>query len=507
MSSLCVGGVGYFFANKYLEKNAEDHLIVLAEKEALQISSKLEGIEQYVKTLNYVVLEGIESDSTITIDSTRDYHTEQNLNFIRSTIRNTSGAVAVYLRYNPKLTPPTSGIFMSKVSKKSGIKKLTPTDFSKYAPNDIEHVGWYYIPVENGKPIWMAPYENKNVDIYMISYVIPLFKFGEEIGVIGVDVDFNYITSEISNIKLFKTGFAYLEDSEGKIAYHPTLKMGDTPVDNGDNIYIRRPLANGMKFVIVAPKSEFYEGQLELTIRITVLAILIILIFARISIYFANSITRPLHKLTKAANQMTSGNLDVSFDTSSSDEIGELSKSFSAARDYIKEYLGYVKGIAYKDSLTGVRNKTAYDNFVKDIEKKISQHEIFDFGIVALDVNRLKKINDTYGHDHGNMLLINACHLICKTFTHSPVFRIGGDEFIVFLQHDDYQNREQLMQLLQENMAKTEAEASTPWESVSIAAGIASYDAGRADSVLAVEKRADEAMYQNKKDMKAERDA
>lgn len=503
--TLIIGGVAVFYTNDFIESNTSVHLNDITEKEAAQISSRFQNVEQYVKTLNYVALENIESEATLTNDSLRQIHTQQNLNFIRSTIKNVSGVVAVYLRYNPKLTPPTSGIFMAKTGKERGIQKQVPTDFSKFDSDDVEHVGWYYIPVKSGKPLWMAPYENKNVDIYMISYVYPLFRFGKEIGVIGVDLDFGYLTSRIAELRPFQSGYAYLEYPDGKVAYHPDLKMGETFVDTTGYRLARSPLPNGMNLVLVASEKELNAAKDGLAHRITLFALVVVVMFILLSIRISRTITNPLAKLTSAARQMTEGNLDVSFDMNCKDEIGELGKSFSAAQSYIRKYLEYVSGIAYKDSLTGVRNKTAYDKFINDLKKRLELREVSSFGVVALDVNNLKKINDTYGHDSGSFLLQNACNLICKTYMHSPVFRVGGDEFIVVLFNNDYIHREALYAQLQANMAKSAAIAKNPWEKISIAAGMAIYDATKNDSISDVEKRADEAMYKNKKEMKAER--
>lgn len=64
-----------------------------------------------------------------------------------------------------------------------------------YDPDDLEHVGWYYIPVKNGAPMWMDPYLNENINIYMISYIVPLFaEDGTSIGIVGMDIDFSEIT-------------------------------------------------------------------------------------------------------------------------------------------------------------------------------------------------------------------------------------------------------------------------------------------------------------------------
>lgn len=506
-STLLVGGMGIYCANSFAKKHASEQLLGTSEKETVRITAKLQSIEQYVKTLNFLVTDELTSLSIIKDSSSLSEFTNENLNFIRSTIKFVPSAVAVYLRFNPKLTPPTSGIFMAKTSLKSGIQKQIPTDFSKYNSEDVEHVGWYYIPIRSGKPTWMSPYKNKNINVYMISYVEPIFRFGEEIGVVGVDIDFDYLASEIAKIKLFKTGYAYLEDVNGKVAYHPTVPYGEDFTVSSDYESIRSNLPNGMQLVLVVPKSEIYEERDNLILRIIVFAIVILLIYSLITTLVSRTITKPLRELTKAANQMTSGNLNVSFDISTKDEIGTLAKSFTNAQKYISEYLGYIKGVAYKDSLTGVRNKTSYDNFIHDLQQQVENKLINEYALVVVDVNGLKKINDTFGHDHGNMLLINACKLICTTFNHSPVFRIGGDEFAVILQRTDYTNREKIMFELQENMAMTKAKASLDWEKVSLACGMAIYDSSKNEKIEDVFKRADFAMYQNKKAMKIAREA
>ena len=72
-----------------------------------------------------------------------------------------------------------------------------------YEPTDLAHVGWYYIPVQNEAPIWMDPYLNENVNIYMISYVVPLYVDGESVGIIGMDIDFSELTDLVDSNKVF----------------------------------------------------------------------------------------------------------------------------------------------------------------------------------------------------------------------------------------------------------------------------------------------------------------
>ncbi len=161
--------------------------------------------------------------------------------------------------------------------------------------------------------------------------------------------------------------------------------------------------------------------------------------------------------------------------------------------------------LAKKDSLTGIRNKTAYDFEVNILEKDLEEG-FTEFGLAMIDLNFLKRTNDTYGHEKGNVSICRLSDLICKIFEHSPVFRIGGDEFVVVLKHHDYRKIETLIEDFYKVLAEYEADPSLePWEKISAAVGYAKYDASIDHSVEDLFKRADEAMYKKKVSMKAQR--
>ena len=94
-----------------------------------------------------------------------------------------------------------------------------------------------------------------------------------------------------------------------------------------------------------------------------------------------------------------------------------------------------------RDPLTNVNNRTAYEDKEKYLQSLINSDSETKFAIAMFDVNNLKLVNDSDGHDAGDAYLVRACHLICDIFKHSPVFRIGGDEFVAVLTGDDYENR------------------------------------------------------------------
>ncbi|MBR0365207.1 MAG: diguanylate cyclase [Clostridia bacterium] len=110
-----------------------------------------------------------------------------------------------------------------------------------------------------------------------------------------------------------------------------------------------------------------------------------------------------------------------------------------------KEELGSAKQLAYIDPLTGVKNKAAYTEWEEKINDALKKDEQEPFAIAICDINDLKEVNDLHGHMEGDICIKNACARICDIFSHSPVFRVGGDEFIVFLSGDDYYRRNELM--------------------------------------------------------------
>ena len=202
------------------------------------------------------------------------------------------------------------------------------------------------------------------------------------------------------------------------------------------------------------------------------------------------------------------------------DEIDSLSSQFASLilriEDYIKSLLDTsqklkasqaraekMDALANRDALTGIRNKTAYDNEVRRLEWRIAEGNI-DFGIAMIDLNFLKRINDTFGHEQGNTAIKKLCLLVCQVFKHSPVFRIGGDEFVVILEQTDYKDIDMLcMNFNIQIDALSKNEDLQPWEQVSAALGYALYDKNLDSSVQTVFRRADKAMYARKKEMKA----
>ena len=160
--------------------------------------------------------------------------------------------------------------------------------------------------------------------------------------------------------------------------------------------------------------------------------------------------------------------------------------------------LAKVQKQANIDALTGVKNRHAYLETEARMDSRIAERSQPPFAIVMLDVNDLKKVNDTAGHQAGDQYLREACKTICDTFKHSPVFRIGGDEFVVISQGSDYDCIEDLFGKMRD-YNKNASKAG----GITVACGMARFEDD--PCVAAVFDRADHSMYENKKSLKAAR--
>ena len=175
------------------------------------------------------------------------------------------------------------------------------------------------------------------------------------------------------------------------------------------------------------------------------------------------------------------------------DEDAQIRQEQEYARN-----LSAARKMATIDSLTGVKNKNAYVQWEEEINKGITEGTQKPFAVVVCDINNLKAVNDLYGHKEGDVCIRNACLKICRVFSHSPVFRIGGDEFVVILLGEDYSQREKLMEQINE----LPADRSKIRIGETVAADMAGYDPHRHYSLSSVFEEADKTMYERKKRMK-----
>ncbi len=351
-------------------RDAERQMEMAAQICVDDLNATISGIEQSVDFLSDLVGKNFDQDSFKKDKGYADAYTEQIKDTVVDFALNTEGAITVYVRYNPEYSNPTSGIFATRTSTNEEFALLTPTDFSMYEKDDLSHVGWYYVPVENGSATWMEPYVNENINVYMISYIVPLFgEDGESIGVVGMDIAFPAITNVVDTVRMYDTGYAFLANRQGRLMYHKELETGldlrDLSLGSisemlaspeaegtlGDYVYnkvnkhmVYDMLDNGMCFVLTVPKAEFYSEANRLILYIGLGIVAAVLFSGGIGIVVGSSISKPIKLLTGIIGQTsrldftpTQGGKSL---RKQKDEIGIMATEIHQMRKILRKMTG-----------------------------------------------------------------------------------------------------------------------------------------------------------------------
>ena len=320
-----VGAISIVNSGNVAVQDAEEKMKAVCAEQAEKANTLILKIEQSVNTLSELVMKRIDTNQFRSDKKYADQLTQTIKGDTLTFANNTEGAICAYVRYNPEYSNPTSGLFFTRNSLEEEFESVTPTDFSQFDPSDLEHVGWYYIPVQNKAPIWMDPYLNANVNIYMISYVVPIYdEKGESIGIIGMDIDFSLMDELAKSVDLYNSGKGYLLNAAGSALSDAVLETGtDFATKEGmsevaatinANEKVMEPmsftdseggketcymlLSNGMKFGVIATSADIQENAKKLQFTILIVGVIVLIVVIAIGFLISLTITRPLKKLT-----------------------------------------------------------------------------------------------------------------------------------------------------------------------------------------------------------------
>lgn len=524
--SLCIGGYATIKVNRIARQDSTRMLNAACNEQSLRIDSKLLCVEQAVTTIyNYARNEMPDIESLMDLEVCDRYLDTVKLMAL-DVSEVTIGARSCYFRINPDITGPMQGIYLVRSDEKSEFYNHKVTDVRAYEKDDIENVGWYYQPLEAGKPIWMSPYYNGNIGIVTISYVIPFFYKGTFVGVVGMDVDFTELVDIAQEGAIYSNSHANLIDMDiNKIYYRSEdgnvyddditeylkdilneRKSSEDELVEFKSVDLKtkyemayQTTLNGMRYMVLVEAKEINDERNKMVHGIVIMAIGTLGIFIFITAIMTRKITRPLRELTEATQKLAEGDWNVEIKCNTNDEVKVLTNGIIKMADEIREYVSEVKSRAQKDGLTGVKNINCYNDYISMMNSAdITEHQ--EYAVVSFDVNNLKVINDNYGHLAGDALIKTACMHICKTFTHSPVFRTGGDEFVAILEGDDYINRDALITKFTEGMTKLRLPVE-PYSAIQIACGM-EIRSDKNRTYKDVFEKADAKMYENKRKLK-----
>ncbi|WP_312811729.1 methyl-accepting chemotaxis protein [Sedimentibacter sp.] len=246
----------------------------------------------------------------------------------------------------------------------------------------------YYKAVSEDRVCITEPYIDAITGGVVITISAPVRANGKIVGLSAVDIAIDKLTAMVSNHKLGETGYFSLLTKDNTIAAHKNeeliLKNIDEiglsnnliqSINNNDNNVVEYAINNqkilgksvqigntGWKVLSSLPKDEFMSDtrQLILTIVFVFLAVLIaLLVILTIAI---KKMTKPVKTITDITNKLAHGELDVSIDVKSKDEIGVLAESIESLTVRLKSYINYI------NESVNVLNDLAEGNLVMDLQ-------------------------------------------------------------------------------------------------------------------------------------------
>ena len=281
------------------------------------------------------------------------------------------------------------------------------------------------------------------------------------VGVATTCIDLADLSNQVDRLKFGKTGYAFIVDRSGKVLAHPdrSLVNGESLTDFSNFIPVQQsieanrsakfafqddfgkdwlswnaPLDNGWMIIIVQEKADFLNSQHEFekfAFSIAEVAAIAVIVLTS---FLANRLIRPISNLTDAASAISNGEFSEPITLNRNDELGILAQSFERMRIAIKKSNEQLRYAALHDRLTGLPNRAFFNHELTQLITISQQDPDYLFAVLFIDLDGFKMINDTLGHEGGDLLLIDlARKLKASTRQSDLIARLGGDEFVILL--------------------------------------------------------------------------
>ena len=284
-------------------RKADQILLLMGETGQKNLNSYFQSIEQSADMISSYVasdLNGLEEEKL-------QAHLNRAGSVFDRIVRHTEGVLTYYYRIDPSVSRKVKGFW--RVNSADGIVDQEVTDLSRYDLEDTSNVVWFTVPKATGKAAWLPPYITENLWERVVSYNIPVYYGGKFVGVIGIEIEYSTMAKMVDHITLYDTGYAFLNDAEGKIVYHPHMdvtSMQEQPqVPNGllsedkfihytfegvEKEAVWLTLSNGMRLNLTVPEKEIHADWYSWRVKLAMAFAVILLASAALSKIFIGRI-------------------------------------------------------------------------------------------------------------------------------------------------------------------------------------------------------------------------
>ncbi|UBF30499.1 EAL domain-containing protein (plasmid) [Kovacikia minuta CCNUW1] len=186
--------------------------------------------------------------------------------------------------------------------------------------------------------------------------------------------------------------------------------------------------------VVVVPETDFMAQIYSSTYTTVLLCILALMVAIAMGLTTSHYLIRPILKMVGAAGALSEGQWEQRIPDSKLQEIGLLAKAFNSMAKQLQDSFSKLHYSAYHDALTNLMNRAAFIKHLEEAFSKYQHNNQYLFGVLFLDLDSFKVVNDSLGHIIGDELLMAASHRIQNCLpANALAARFGGDEFIILL--------------------------------------------------------------------------
>lgn len=266
-------------------------------------------------------------------------------------------------------TENIEGVFVADLDSSASITSAGSISGEDY---DVTTRAWYDC-TKTGKTMLTKMYVAASTGKNILSAVTPVFdENGTVVGVAGIDVGMDTITNMMADYTIGASGYTMLLADDGTFVYHPDSSLLDSAIQDmniSDSVtsaisnqetqlltykvsgeskhgYIMPIGSTGFIALSCIPNGQYYSSLVTAVILLLIVIIggiaFILVLITRLS----GKIVKPLVQLNDAAMELAKGNLDVTIDAQSDDEVGELAKSIEKTVTRLKEYIDYIDEIS-----------------------------------------------------------------------------------------------------------------------------------------------------------------
>ena len=195
------------------------------------------------------------------------------------------------------------------------------------------------------------------------------------------------------------------------------------------------------KLILLYNTDDIKNTLTQMLLILLIISVVILIIMLKIASILQERLTTPIYILVNTMkNILEHNNYTEIIDEKSDDEFQTVFDGFNTMLNTIQKNKSELENLANTDSLTGLYNRRHFYELVNPF-LDMSKRENKISTIIMLDIDKFKNINDTYGHDVGDLILQDFAKVLSENIREGDIFaRFGGEEFVVFLPNTNYEN-------------------------------------------------------------------